>query len=163
MEIESNGIVLHTLEQIQHEIGGLRRGVDDLRESVGGLQESVGGLREDVDALRTDVDALRTDVTAQGKLLTTHGERLAAVEASLGELRESTEQRFDQLHRDIIMTNGSIDVIHERLCFFERASTVATEGRARLDQSMERQHVHMNELDVRLSQIEVRVGVLEMN
>jgi hypothetical protein len=116
MEIESTGIVLHTLEQIQHEIGGLRRGVDGLRETVGGPRE--------------DVDALRTDVTAQSTLMTTHRERLAAVEASLGELRESTEQRFGQLHRDILMTTESIDVIHERLCFFERASTVATEGRA---------------------------------
>jgi hypothetical protein len=121
--IESNDLVIRTLERIHHDICGLREGVD-------GLRESVGDIRADV---------------------TTHGDRLAAVESGLVGLRS-----------DILVTNTSLEVIHERLSFFERAATIATEGRARLDDRVDRQQRDVNELGERVSTVERRVDVLDL-
>jgi len=135
--IESNDLVLRALERIHHDISSLREGVDGLREEVGGFRDAFGDLRDAFGGLRADVMS--------------HGDRLAAVESSLGGLRS-----------DVLATNASLDVIHERLSFFERAATVATEGRARLDDRVDRQQGDVNELGERVSGLERRVDVLEL-
>ena len=132
--IESNDLVIRTIERIHHNLSGLREGVDSLREAVGGI---------------------RADMTM-------HGDRLAAVETGLVELRKGGEMQHAQLRSDILVTSASLGVLHERLSFFERAATIATEGRARLDDRVDRQQRDVDELGEHVSAVERRVDVLEL-
>jgi chromosome segregation ATPase len=81
------------------------------------IHDAIGGLRGDVNALRVE-----------------HGERLAAIDAHLAEHSE----RLERLERYTVATNETLGVVVERLSFFERAATVATEGRARLEDRVDR-------------------------
>lgn len=160
--IESNDLAIRVLERIQHDLSGLREDVNGLQKTVGGLRETVGGLQETVGGLRETVGGLQETVAAQSQILTEHGERLAAVEVGLGDLRKDNERQFGQLRSDILLTNASFDVIRERLSFFERAATAATEGRARLDDRVGRHEGSVNEFGERVGKLEVRVDALEL-
>lgn len=97
------------------------------------IQETLAGLRGDVNALRVE-----------------HGERLAAIDGHLVEHGE----RLEQLERHAVATNEVLGVMNSRLGFFERAATAATDGRARLDDRVDRLDAELERLRERLDAIE---------
>ena len=133
MATEPNDLVIHILERIQSDISGLQQDVGGLREDVSSLREDVSSLREDVSSLKEDVVDIRQDIGSLRAHVAAHGERLLAVEVGLDGLRATTAARFDELHGEIVLTNTTLGLMNERMGFFERATTAAVEGRARLD------------------------------
>ncbi|MCX4247532.1 hypothetical protein [Paraliomyxa miuraensis] len=107
------------------------------------IQGTLGGLRDDMSSLRVE----------HGERFDRVEDRLSSVETRLSSVEtrlSSVEDGIHALHTNAVHTNTTLGIVAERLKFFERASTAASEGRLRLDERVDR-------LDARVDRIEVRL------
>jgi hypothetical protein len=81
------------------------------------IQATIAETNHGLEAFRGDVNARFAEVR---EVLVQHG------------------QRLDRLEHHAVASNESLGVISHRLSFFERAATVAVEGRERLDDRVDR-------------------------
>lgn len=86
---------------------------------------------------------------------------LRKIQETLVGLRDDTNARFERLgselgerlerlERHAVATNEALGVMNSRLGFFERAATAATDGRARLDDRVERLEARVDDLEERV-------------
>jgi len=84
-----DGAIMNALEKIQEMVRGLdmkfTNKIDDLRQSVSNVQQEVIAVKQDLK------DVLASQIADHSEQLATHDARLDDVEASIRELRNSTE------------------------------------------------------------------------
>lgn len=105
-------------------------------EILRGIQSSIVGLREDMNARLTE----------NGGRIDSLGSRLADLERHA----IATNEALETLNTRAEITNQTLGVIRERLTFVEAASNVATDGRARLEQRVDRIEGRLDDLESRL-------------
>jgi chromosome segregation ATPase len=155
--MESIDVVIPILERIQATLTGLQRDVTTNGERLSAVETGLGKVETGLGKVETGLGKveIRLDKVETG--LSKVEIRLDKVETGLGKVEirldkvetglDEVETGLDKLHDDIVVTNTTLGVMSERLGFFERSATVATVGRARLDERMDR--------------LEARVDVIE--
>ena len=142
-------ITLQVLERIQQSIVDLRTGLADLHD------ETRTGLAD----LGTRLDGVDTTLAEQGAILCVLQDHASATNEHLASLDgrvASLDGRVASLEHHATATQEVLGLLHTRLGFFECASTIATEGRARLEASVA---TH----DARLTCVEARLDAVEQS
>lgn len=97
------------------------------------IQETLVGLRDDTNARFGEVNGTLGNVHAT---LAQHGERL-----------EALQRHGLRMERHAEATKEILGLMNSRLGLFERAATAAAEGRARLEDRMDRIEARMDALE----------------
>ena len=105
-----------------------------------------------LEAIQGSIADLGRKIEENGRKIEENGRKIDAN----GRRLDHHDLRLHALERHAAAANEILGLMNERLLFFERAATAATQGRARLEDRVERNEQVLYRVDARVGELEAR-------